>query len=189
MRIAYCIKCGNKFPEEAVFCPYCGTKVFRPEDDKTVIKPEDVIVDIPSEPVVAGPVSQPESLIEVIGPKVEGAVPSNVPIVAEPTIKEDGPKEEAAPVEANMNVSEAEKSSEMENMTVETVQPNTLVDEEELEDPKIGVCILAFFFPIVGFIAAGSNRGTNKKKSKTYAMWAWIGFGLSFITKMLSATI
>lgn len=189
MKIAYCIKCGNKFPEEAVFCPYCGTKIFRQDDEKTDIKPEEVIVNIPDEPVAAEPVSLQETQVEINYPKTEDVVRSVTPITTESVIKEDKSDEEASPVQDKVNVSETETISEKDDAKAVSIEPNTLVDEEELEDPKIGVCILAFFFPIVGFIAAGSNRRTNKKKSKTYAMWAWIGFGLSFITKMLSATI
>lgn len=189
MKIAYCIKCGNKFPEEAVFCPYCGAKIFRPEDAKTDLKPEEVIVEIPTEPIVTEPASKQKPTVEAYVPKNDDVVPPAEPIITEPIVQEDTRIDEPSPVEEKTDEFEAVIAPEEDATPDVIVEPDTPVDEDELEDPKIGVCILAFFFPIVGFIAAASNRGTNKKKAKTYSMWAWIGFGLGFISKMISATI
>ncbi len=180
MKVAYCIKCGNKFPEEAVFCPYCGTKVYRPEDDAPTPK----IVEVEPTPIIKPVTPKPEPIIE------EPATP----IVSEP-------KQVLEPMKVKLSVVEVQPASETkteeepvqetkeDEPVIEPAAEEAPVDEDELEDPKIGVCILAFFFPIVGFIAAGTNRGTNKKKSRTYAMWAWIGFGLGVISKFIQASV
>ena len=180
MRIAYCIKCGNKFPEEAVFCPYCGTKVYRPEDDA----PAPEIVKEEPAPIVEPVTPEPEPVIEApVVPEVSEPEQILEPIEQETSEQEVQPDVEAIPVE------EPVQETKEEEPTIVAPAEEVPVDEDELEDPKIGVCILAFFFPIVGFIAAASNRGTNKKKSKTYAMWAWIGFGRGFISQFIQAAI
>lgn len=115
MRIVYCIKCGNPFPEKAIFCPFCGAKVYRLDDDTATYVEEKIVADKDAKTIPVSP--------------------------------------------------------------------------DKLEDPKIGICILSFFFPIVGFIAAASNRKTNKKKSKSYAMWAWIGFAIGFLSRLIQATL
>lgn len=189
MKIAYCIKCGNKFPEEAVFCPYCGTRIFRPEDAKTNIKPEEVIVDIPSAAIVVEPEPLPDKPVEEVAPIVEESIPIVETTEPEGANQEVAPVDESTPTEEIVSEPEVvEDSKKEETPEVADIQSGP-IDEEELEGPKIGVCILAFFFPIVGFIAASSNRGTNKKKAKTYSMWAWIGFGVGFISKMISAAV
>ena len=168
MRIAYCIKCGNKFPEEANFCPYCGTKVYKSDNDISApaeIEERDNMY-----------LSEPEALEEP------------------PIIPELQPTVETVDAELHENGSGASSYNQPGEEIKKETKPEattdaSTTDEEELEDPKIGVCILSFFFPIVGFIAAASNRRTNKKKSKTYAMWAWIGFGLNFISSILQSAI
>ena len=167
MRIAYCIKCGNKFPEEANFCPYCGTKVYKSDDN--------VSAPVEKEENNGMHLSEPEVLEEPIIPELEQTV-------------------EAVDPELHVNEFVASSNNQPgEEPKIEAKYETTTgaftADEEELEDPKIGVCILSFFFPIVGFIAAASNRRTNKKKSKTYATWAWIGFGLNFISSILQSSI
>ena len=168
MKTTYCIKCGNKFPEEAAFCPFCGTKVYRPEDNA------------------------PSSIDEPICPEADPAL-DNIKAVND-VLKSDFVADtvfDDTPIK--------EDKTDYYHRSEETFSPNPPVsnsgkthlnvDEDELEDPKIGVCILSFFFPIIGFIAAISNRGKNKKKSKTYSMWAWIGFGLNFLSSLIQSSV
>lgn len=189
MKIAYCIKCGNKFPEEAVFCPYCGAKLYRSEDAKTDIRPEEVIVDIPIAPLPVEPEPQPVEQVEPIEPVVEPVIKEEEPQESEPVVDDVVVVEEPAPVVEPKTEPETAVEPEAEVAPEAPAEQADVIDEDELEDPKIGICILSFFFPIVGFIAAGSNRGTNKKKSKTYAMWAWIGFAIGFISKIIQSAI
>ena len=180
MKVAYCINCGNKFPEEAVFCPYCGTKVYRPEDDVPAPKK----VEVEPTPIIKPVTPEPEPIIEE----------TVTPIVSEPKqilepMEVEIPVVEVQPASETKTEEEPVQETKEDDPVTEPAAEEAPVDEEELEDPKIGVCILAFFFPIVGFIAAGSNRGSNKKKSKTYAMWAWIGFGIGFISKFIQASV
>ncbi len=180
MKVAYCIKCGNKFPEEAVFCPYCGTKVYRPEDDVPAPKK----VEVEPTPIIKPVTPEPELIIE------ESATPivSEPKQVPEPMVVEI-PVVEVHPTPETKTEEEPVQETKEDEPVIEPSAEEAPVDEDELEDPKIGVCILAFFFPIVGFIAAASNRGTNKKKTKTYSMWAWIGFGIGIISKFIQSAI
>ena len=184
MKTAYCIKCGNKFPEEALFCPYCGAKIYRPDDDESGIRPEEVINRIPFSQVVKETVPVSEQIQK-----------ARVKSERESTIQEKqhtGPKHELPEdtvVEKPRENTETKVEPDKEVTIESTVESTVSVDEDELEDPKIGICILSFFFPIVGFIAASSNRGTNKKKSKTYAMWAWIGFGVGILSNIIQSTV
>ena len=179
MKIAYCIKCGNKFPEEAVFCPYCGTKVYRPEDDvkpvvETKEKPTQVV-----EPVVAEPEPVVEAPVVTVEPE-----PEPVEELDEETIV----VEEPASVEEALPVTEIVLET-VEEVPVEELPAEEVPIEEETEDPNIGMCIISFFFPMIGFISAFFNIGSNKKKAKTYAMWAGIGMLLGFVSGMVQALI
>ena len=174
MKTAYCIKCGNKFPAEASFCPFCGTKVYRPEET-----PEDNTTSNVHESVDHE--SDPDLDIKAVNDVhksgfVSDTVHEDTSTEADKTDYYHRSEETASP---NPPVSDSRKTDRGKGVTV---------DEDELEDPKIGVCILSFFFPIVGFIAAISNRGKNKKKSRTYSMWAWIGFALNFISSLIQAS-
>lgn len=174
MKTAYCIKCGNKFPEEAAFCPFCGTKVYHPEDTREDNAPSSV-----DEPII--PETDPKLDIKAVNDVLKSdfvadTVNEDTPIEEERTDNYHQHEETASP---NPPVSDSRKTDQEKKVTV---------DEEELEDPKIGICILSFFFPIIGFIAAISNRGKNKKKSRTYSMWAWIGFALNFISSLIQAS-
>ena len=60
-------------------------------------------------------------------------------------------------------------------------------EDDELEEPNLAMCVLSFLFPIVGFISAMINSGSNKRKSKAYAKWAGIGFLLNFVLSILQS--
>ncbi len=175
MKTTYCIKCGNKFPEEAAFCPFCGTKVYRPENT-----PEDNAPSSIDEPI--SPESDPSWDIKAVNDVLKSdfiadSANEDIRIEDEKTGNNQQSEESASP---NPPVNDSGKTDQRKDV---------IADEEELEDPKIGVCILSFFFPIIGFIAAISNRGKNKKKSRTYSMWAWIGFALNFISSFIQASV
>jgi hypothetical protein len=176
MKTAYCIKCGNKFPEEAAFCPFCGTKVYRPEDTL-----EDNASSSIDEPI--SPEDDPAlESIKAVNDVLKSA------FVAE-TVNEDTPIEEDKTDHYHKSEETASPNPPVSDSGKTHLRKDDTVDEDELEDPKIGVCILSFFFPIIGFIAAISNRGKNKKKSRTYSMCAWIGFALNFISSLIQASV
>ena len=176
MKTAYCIKCGNKFPEEAAFCPFCGTKVYRPEDSSEDNAPSSI--DEPINPEADPGLDNIKAVNDVLKSDfVAGTVNEDTPIEEDKTDHYPRSEETFSP---NPLVSDSGKTHLKKDVTI---------DEDELEDRKIGVCILSFFFTIIGFIAAISNRGKNKKKSRTYSMWAWIGFGLNFLSSLIQASV
>ena len=175
MKTAYCIKCGNKFPEEAAFCPFCGAKVYRPE-----VTLEDNAPSTVDEPI--SPETDPSLDIKAVNDVLKSD------FVAD-TANDDIRIEEEKTGYNHQSEESASSNPPMNDSGKTDSRKDVTVDEEELEDPKIGVCILSFFFPIIGFIAAISNRGKNKKKSRTYSMWAWIGFGLNFISSLIQASV
>ena len=95
----YCSNCGAMLPDNAAFCPECGTKVIAEESaDTTVQVSEPVTEEAPvttAEPVeevpVFEPVSEPETVIEpdpvIPTPPVIPAQPTPQPAYAAP--KED----------------------------------------------------------------------------------------------------
>ena len=170
MKTAYCIKCGNKFPEEAEFCPYCGTKVYRPEDDAKISFEEIVLHN--NTPITLAP--KTEEVIASV-PITKHEKPANNDV-------QDTHAKEGFLSDKTADKNE-EKTFSYNNITFN----GDSLEDEDCEDPSIGVCILAFLIPVAGFIAAISNRKTNKKKSKAYAMWAWIGFGLEFIMRIIQS--
>ena len=148
MKIAYCITCGNKFPKEALFCPYCGTKIYNPhdEDASVVDKAEmlredpDINIDLPTEDCPAE---------EVV----------NIEPVVDPVV-------ETSPKVSDIHIPEA---------------------DIDLEKPLTGVCIISACFPMIGFIAALCNIGTNKRKAKVYALCALGGFTFAFLSGVIQA--
>ena len=140
MKIAYCISCGNRFPKEALFCPYCGTKIYNPDEDQTLDNVK-LMRDTPDE---------------------------NLEFVSEEnTVTTDDSTTIKEPV-VEPNVDE----------------PDT---EVEVEKPLTGVCIISACFPMLGFIIALCNIGSNKKKAKVYALCALGGFSFAFLSGVLQA--
>ena len=162
MKIAYCIGCGNKFPNEALFCPYCGTKVYNPSDDNAT-------------PIIA-PVATEEVLQDEVG--------------LSDTVKD------AVQTETVFNVlSESDKAEDSNEVTVQQIDDVKAVESsgadvsqpDQDEKPLTGVCIICACFPMIGFIAALCNIGSNKRKAKVYALCALGGFAFAFISGMLQA--
>ena len=48
------------------------------------------------------------------------------------------------------------------------------------DKPSFGMNLLAFLFPIVGWIYWGVTHNRTPKKAKSACTWAWIGFVISF---------
>ena len=153
MKIAYCIACGNKFPKEAQFCPYCGTKIYNPTAEGDVVTEESK-----EELPVVNEISITEEL-DVANSVDETVGDASLEMVAENKVE----------------TIEAEEKIEEENQ-----QP-----EEELEKPLTGVCIISACFPMIGFIAALCNIGSNKRKAKVYALCALGGFTFGFLSGLL----
>lgn len=164
MKIAYCIKCGNKFPVEAVFCPYCGTKLYRNEEDsKTNQEIGDLSGDKGDSVVLT---NNPVEIVSINPSKPETGNNSQLPteiIYSRPVI-------------INPNRFDSQKQS-----------AHGASEDDELEEPNLAMCVLSFLFPIVGFISAMINSGSNKKKSKAYAKWAGIGFLFNFVLSILQS--
>lgn len=56
--------------------------------------------------------------------------------------------------------------------------PKNQVDKDS---PNVGLNILSFLFPIVGWILWGVNKNNAPKKAHACAVAAWIGFGIGLI--------
>lgn len=68
-------------------------------------------------------------------------------------------------------------SSQENNVTTST-------STSENDEPSIGLNILSFFFPIIGWILYFAlDKG---EKASSCAKWAWIGFGTSFAFGFIS---
>lgn len=46
--------------------------------------------------------------------------------------------------------------------------------------------VLSFFFPIVGWVLYFVKKDENLEVAKTYAKWAWIGFGIGLVLNVLA---
>ena len=66
-------------------------------------------------------------------------------------------------------------------------------DNVEEETAGFGWCILAFFFPIVGWILYFCWRDNKPRKASKMNLWAWIGFsvGITFniIVRILASSL
>lgn len=195
MIIAYCIKCGNKFPQEAMFCPYCGTKVYRPEEESSTPTQlpeekavESTVVEVVEEPAILNDEVKDfhERLTQVVATKVETVdVPAVQEVVIEPSPEPVKPCQEQV-LEPSQKKEEPKPQSVNPNIEQVTIEESSNV-EEELEDPSTGGCIIAFFFPMIGFISALCNIGSNKKKAKRYALLAAGGLLVGFISGVIQA--
>ncbi len=95
----YCSNCGAMLPDNAAFCPECGTKVTAEESaDITVQVSEPVIEEAPAvmtepaeEAPVFEPVSEPETVIE---PEPVNAQPPVIPVQPAPQPVYAAPKED-----------------------------------------------------------------------------------------------
>lgn len=54
------------------------------------------------------------------------------------------------------------------------------------DKPNIGLIILSFICPLIGWILYFVNRDKSPEKASAYSLWAWIGFGFSFFLKLIS---
>lgn len=193
MVIAYCIKCGNKFPQEAVFCPYCGAKVYRPETEtatkievpvETTAQSTNVNV-VEDTAVIDGEIKDfHERLIAVV--ETKDGFPKTLPkenVVAAPSsdLVKATPEQVTEPTSKEEIPESQSVKPNVENV-VEADLPNV---DEDLEDPSTGGCIIAFFFPMIGFISALCNIGSNKKKAKRYAFLAAVGLLVGFISGVI----
>lgn len=61
----------------------------------------------------------------------------------------------------------------------QTYQPTTA------EEPNVGLNIVSFFFPIVGWILWGVYKNKSPKQAKSYSKWAWYGFGAGFVVSFV----
>ncbi len=88
MRQRFCIKCGEKIIEGALFCAYCGAKLLVPEVEEPVVTAKPVPEPIPEpEPVIEEPVYVPEPMPEpepVIEEPVYMPEPEPEPVIEEP---------------------------------------------------------------------------------------------------------
>lgn len=66
-------------------------------------------------------------------------------------------------------------------------QPSPFVNNNNPNDTSspIGWCILAFLFPIVGWILYFVWRGEKPKKAGAVCTWAWIGFAANILITIL----
>ena len=55
-----------------------------------------------------------------------------------------------------------------------------MADQTE-DKPSVGLSILSFFIPLVGFILAGTNWSSKPKSAKRYLIVAIVSFVLSMI--------
>lgn len=85
--MAFCTECGYRLPEEAVFCPNCGSSLRAPQSDQTEAQPQEAADSMTEE--TAGPTPaqepQPESeqpLFQTSGVYVESAPVGAVPPAA-----------------------------------------------------------------------------------------------------------
>ena len=195
MIIAYCIKCGNKFPKEAVFCPYCGTKVYRPEEDSDTPAqvPTEELLETPFVKVVEEPIVLNDD-VKDFHERLTKVITANVEIVEVTPIQEVVIDSSSEPVKSSSDQL-AGPASKMVNPESQPVNPSVeqpskedpQTVEEELENPSSGGCILAFFFPMIGFISALCNIGSNRKKAKRYALIATGGLLVGFISGVIQA--
>lgn len=54
--------------------------------------------------------------------------------------------------------------------------------------PNIGLMILSFFIPFVGWVLWAVLKPVSTSKAKAYSMIAWVGFGLSVILYIATHT-
>ena len=66
--------------------------------------------------------------------------------------------------------------------------PAYLVDTdcEKIDNPKIGLVILSFIFPIVGWILWATNKDEKPAAARTYSLCAWAAFGLNTLIRLIS---
>ena len=125
MRQRFCIKCGEKIIEGALFCAYCGAKLLVPEVEEPVVtaKPEPEPIPEP-EPVIEEPVymAEPEPI-----PEPE---PEPEPVIEEPVYV---PEPEPEPViEEPVYMAEPEPIPEPEPVIEEPVyvpEPEPVIEE------------------------------------------------------------
>lgn len=65
--------------------------------------------------------------------------------------------------------------------------PAYLTEEcEDNDKTRIGLAILSFLFPIVGWILWAVNKEEKPKAARTYSLCAWTAFGLNIIFRLIS---
>ena len=135
----FCINCGRKLPDEAGFCPFCGTKV-PPAAAASVEKT------ISEQPVAAEPAAQGPVIEEpaVEGPVIQEPVAEatvteepavEVPVPAGPVIEE--PLPEATVAEPVTDEPAVEDTLIEEPVTEEPVTDRPIAEEPVVEDPVI----------------------------------------------------
>lgn len=55
------------------------------------------------------------------------------------------------------------------------------VQPQQEDKAKVGLCILSFLIPLVGWILYFANRNDYPVKAKACSTWAWVGFVLNII--------
>lgn len=54
------------------------------------------------------------------------------------------------------------------------------------DEPSVGLGILSFLFPLIGWILYFVHRDKSPIKAKACSKWAWIGFGVSFVLNLIA---
>lgn len=54
------------------------------------------------------------------------------------------------------------------------------------DEPSIGLNILAFFIPLVGWIMYFTMKGETPRKASQIVTWAWIGFAINLLSVLIN---
>jgi hypothetical protein len=55
-----------------------------------------------------------------------------------------------------------------------------------VDQPSIGLGVLSFLVPIIGWILYFVHRDESPVKAKACSKWAWIGFGVNFVLYLIA---
>lgn len=67
-----------------------------------------------------------------------------------------------------------------------TVSPSGIQSPNLNDEPSVGLGILSFLFPLIGWILYFVHRDKSPIKAKACSKWAWIGFGVSFVLNLIA---
>lgn len=72
---------------------------------------------------------------------------------------------------------------------VTPTQPSNAAYSSEDDKPSAGLNVLSFLVPIAGWIMYFIFKEQTPTKAKACSKWAWIGFGVSLVFSIITASL